>query len=113
MTQDDIPKTLLAKHPELVQIDEAIRAHQAGKSIEARCPTCDQLLVVEEVPVTGDYGSFAVMDALPITSTTNDDDDELENSDVFRTARTLVGWPNLIASIHVDDKSQSNQPEPH
>ena len=54
MGLEDIPKTLLAKHPELAQIDEAITAHLAGKPIEARCPTCDRLLVVTEVPETGE-----------------------------------------------------------
>ena len=49
MGLDDIPKTLVAQHPELAQVDEAIRAHLTGKTIEARCPTCDRFLVVTEV----------------------------------------------------------------
>lgn len=53
MELEDLPKTLLAKHPELAQIDDAIRAHLAGKTIEDHCPLCDRLLVVTEVPETG------------------------------------------------------------
>ena len=53
MRPEDIPKTLLEKYPQLVQIDEAIRAHLARETIDTRCPTCDRLLVVTEVSETG------------------------------------------------------------
>jgi len=54
MGQEDIPKTLLDKHPELAQIDAAIRAYLAGEPIDARCPKCGNTLNVKEVPETGE-----------------------------------------------------------
>ena len=54
MGEDEIPASLLAKHPELAQINEAIKAYRAGEPVTARCPTCDKALTVTEVPETGE-----------------------------------------------------------
>lgn len=49
MSLATMPEAILAKHPELVPIFEALSAYQQGRPITARCPTCSQLLVVTDV----------------------------------------------------------------
>ena len=50
MSLATMPEAILAKHPELVPIFEALSAYHQGRPITARCPKCDQLLVVTDVP---------------------------------------------------------------
>ncbi len=45
---ETIPPTILAKHPELAAISEAIAAHREGRAITAQCPTCDEILIVTD-----------------------------------------------------------------
>lgn len=46
---DDIPESILKKHPELIQIGEAIEAYSLGLPITVCCPHCGQVLTVVEV----------------------------------------------------------------
>ena len=50
---DEIPPALLAKHPELVAVGEALEQFRDGKAVTARCLKCDKPLVAEEVEATG------------------------------------------------------------
>lgn len=43
-----IPKTILDKHPELVQVAAALAAYQAGKDVTTSCSVCGEGLVVKE-----------------------------------------------------------------
>lgn len=53
MSVEDLPPALLAKHPELREVGEALRAHAKGQPITTRCPKCGALITVTEVPETG------------------------------------------------------------
>ena len=50
MSLATMPEAILAKHPELEPIFEALSAYHQGQSITACCPKCGQLLVVTDVP---------------------------------------------------------------
>lgn len=49
MSADEIPQSILIKHPELVQILEAIENHHAGQRVVSHCKTCNQLSEVTEI----------------------------------------------------------------
>lgn len=53
MDLEGLPASIRAKHPEAVQIAEALRQHASGVPVTARCPVCDQVLVVTEIPEIG------------------------------------------------------------
>jgi hypothetical protein len=55
MAQEPIPlpEAVLARHPELVQIHQALTEYFAGQPITARCPTCGQVLQVKDFPAIG------------------------------------------------------------
>ena len=53
MNTDEIPKAILEKHPELIQIAEALEAHREGRAISTKCASCGQVLSVTEVKVSG------------------------------------------------------------
>jgi hypothetical protein len=53
MPPPTIPDSVLARHPELLQIAEALEAHRAGRAVNARCPTCGRVLAVTEYPEIG------------------------------------------------------------
>lgn len=50
---DEIPPALLAKHPELVAVGEALEQLRDGKPVTARCLKCDKPLSAENVEATG------------------------------------------------------------
>jgi len=50
MDADKIPQLILEKHPELIQILDAIKIYREGRPITGRCTTCNELLEVTEVP---------------------------------------------------------------
>lgn len=50
---EGIPTTSLAKHPELAAISEALIAYCDGREITARCPTCNHVLKVTNLPEIG------------------------------------------------------------
>lgn len=51
--EDEIPRGILEKHPELIQISEAISAYKEKRPITVYCKTCGQLLQVTEVKAVG------------------------------------------------------------
>jgi hypothetical protein len=51
--QDEIPPAILAKHPELVAVGEALEQIRQGKPVTARCVKCGKQLIAEEVDETG------------------------------------------------------------
>jgi hypothetical protein len=52
MADDELPPEILAKHPELVAIGEALAAYHEGRPSTAVCPVCGLPLTVTEVPGT-------------------------------------------------------------
>jgi hypothetical protein len=50
---DAIPEAILAKHPELAQISEAIAAYRDGVPVTAQCPKCGHTLAVADMPELG------------------------------------------------------------
>lgn len=54
MDIDGIPKSILDKHPELVAIHQALDEYRHGRDVTARCPKCNEPLVVKDVPATGE-----------------------------------------------------------
>jgi hypothetical protein len=48
----DIPASILKKHPELLQIYEALEEYNNGKSITTTCRTCNNVLQVIDNTVT-------------------------------------------------------------
>ena len=53
MPGDTLPPRILARHPELATIGEALDALREGRPITTRCATCGQILEVTEVEGTG------------------------------------------------------------
>lgn len=50
---DAVPPGILARHPELVAVGEAIEQHRRGEAILARCNVCGRTLNVTEVAEVG------------------------------------------------------------
>lgn len=50
---DELPPALLAKHPELAAVGEALAQIRDGKAVTARCVKCGKQLLVEDVAATG------------------------------------------------------------
>jgi ssDNA-binding Zn-finger/Zn-ribbon topoisomerase 1 len=44
---------VLAKHPEMEQVFDARRAYNEGGEVKARCPKCNHVLVVTDLPEAG------------------------------------------------------------
>ena len=53
MRVETIPNAILAKHPEMEQVFEALAAYREGHEITTRCPTCACVLVVTDLPEVG------------------------------------------------------------
>ena len=56
MTHESIPEDIrgfIAKYPKMEPIVEALMAYHEGRTITARCPTCEQVLVVTHFPEIG------------------------------------------------------------
>lgn len=49
---DETPPDILAKHPELVAVHEALAQWRRRAPVTARCLRCEQVLRVEDVVVT-------------------------------------------------------------
>lgn len=49
---DEIPPAILAKHPELAAVGEALEQWRGGEPVTARCLECNQVLRVEDVEAT-------------------------------------------------------------
>lgn len=54
MSKSDIPEAILAKHPELARVEEALNSYREGTPIAARCAICDQPLTLTEIDATGE-----------------------------------------------------------
>lgn len=48
------PASLLARHPELAAIGEALTALRKGHPVTATCPHCGQILSVQRIDSTGE-----------------------------------------------------------
>ncbi len=46
-------KAILAKHPELKQISEALKEYRENRPITTRCAKCNKILLVTEIAATG------------------------------------------------------------
>lgn len=53
MPTPTIPDSILAKHPEMLRIAEALEAHAAGRAVTSQCPTCGHVLAVTDFPEIG------------------------------------------------------------
>jgi hypothetical protein len=53
MSDSEIPPSILKRHPELVQILEALEAHREDRPITSTCPTCRNQLKVTDVKELG------------------------------------------------------------
>lgn len=53
MSSDEIPPALLAKHPELVAVEEALEQMRDGKPVTAVCVTCKRVLEATELSEIG------------------------------------------------------------
>ncbi len=54
MALEGIPTAILSKHPELVQVMEALDAYDQGHPVTTRCGECGEPLTVTEVKETGE-----------------------------------------------------------
>lgn len=50
---EEIPASVLAKHPEMVQISQALAAFREGREVVVQCPTCGGFLHVTDKPEIG------------------------------------------------------------
>jgi hypothetical protein len=50
---EGIPASILAKHPEMTQISEALDSYHKNHSITAKCSKCKQVLSVIDLPEIG------------------------------------------------------------
>jgi hypothetical protein len=50
---EEIPADLLAKHPALAAVAQALRQNHAGDQVTARCVKCGATLELVDVPETG------------------------------------------------------------
>jgi hypothetical protein len=50
---DEIPPGLLAKHPELVSVGQALEQLRLGQPVSATCIKCGQKLLAESVEAVG------------------------------------------------------------
>lgn len=53
MPTPPIPESLLAEHPEMQRIAEALEAFYAGRAVTSTCPTCGHVLTVTDFPKLG------------------------------------------------------------
>jgi hypothetical protein len=53
MTDDEIPRFILAQHPEMAEVGEALRQVRGGRPVTARCRVCGGQIHVTEVAATG------------------------------------------------------------
>ena len=51
--EEEFPKVVLEKHPEVVEVFEAIRLFKSGKEVTTRCRYCGELLTINELPDVG------------------------------------------------------------
>lgn len=54
MSTSDLPPSLLARHPELVEVGEVLEALREGRPFTTVCRTCHKPLEVIEPPGTGE-----------------------------------------------------------
>lgn len=48
-----IPDQVLANHPEMEQVFDALMAYSEGGEVKPRCPKCNHRLVVTDLPEAG------------------------------------------------------------
>lgn len=53
MDIEGIPASILAKHPEMIQISEALTSYCENRPITTQCPECGQVLAVTDLPEIG------------------------------------------------------------
>jgi len=53
MAVQTIPDRVLAEHPEMAPVFEALIEYSEGREISTRCPRCDHRLVVTDLPEVG------------------------------------------------------------
>jgi hypothetical protein len=51
--EEKIPKVVLEKHPEIIEVFEAIRSFKSGKEITTCCRYCGELLTISELAEVG------------------------------------------------------------
>jgi hypothetical protein len=50
MNTNELPASILTKHPELIQILEALKGYHDGIPVTTRCPKCRETLQVVHMP---------------------------------------------------------------
>jgi len=53
MAVQTIPDRVLAAHPEMASVFEALIEYSEGREIKTRCPRCNHRLVVTDLPEVG------------------------------------------------------------
>ena len=53
MDNIEIPHALLARYPELVQVEKALEQYREGAHVEVNCIKCSGAITVTDVPETG------------------------------------------------------------
>ena len=53
MAVQTTPESVLARHPEMQQVFEALVAYGEGSEVISRCPKCNHLLAVTDLPEAG------------------------------------------------------------
>jgi acetyl-CoA carboxylase beta subunit len=53
MEIETIPASILAKHPEMLQISEALASYRESQLVTTKCPKCEQVLKVTDVQEVG------------------------------------------------------------
>jgi hypothetical protein len=53
VSSNEIPRPILEKHPEIHEVEEALKAHRDGKPVTVRCRYCNTPISVTEIAATG------------------------------------------------------------
>jgi hypothetical protein len=53
MNIEGIPASILSKHPEIIQIEETLASYLENRLITTKCPKCNQILLVTDLPEIG------------------------------------------------------------
>jgi hypothetical protein len=53
MNIEGIPASILAKHPEMIQISEALTSYRENRPVTTKCLECGQVITVTDIPEAG------------------------------------------------------------
>jgi hypothetical protein len=53
MDEENIPRSIVAKYPQVIEIEAALRQYQQGQPITMRCRVCHELLRVSDLKQIG------------------------------------------------------------